>query len=233
MNVTRSLVAISALIGTAVIPAVSFAMPAQKGPYLSVFVGASAPQDSSVTISEFNPAVSTKDAQVRFDPGLNIGGSAGYDFGFFRLEGEMSYKNSSITSVTEQQAPGTRYVNTDGNLGAFAMMMNGFFDLHNESPVTPYLGGGVGYAALNLDTTRGVDVQSGLLNNSIFRSDEDNVFAYQAGGGLQVALNRRLSLDLGYRYFGTTMASFRKDWPNSTDLKLSSHNGAVGLRIKF
>ena len=231
MNMKRIIVAVCVLVATAAIPAVSFALPAQPGSYLSVFLGASALQDTSVTISEFNP-VTTKDAQVQFDPGINIGGSAGYDFGFLRLEGEMSYKNGQMTSVTEQSF-GVRYVNVDGQLGAFTMMMNGFFDLHNESPVTPYIGGGMGFATLNLSTTRGVDANLGALNNHIFGSDQDTVFAYQAGAGLEIALNRRLSLDLGYRYFGTGQASFRKDWPNSTDLRLQSNNAQVGLRVKF
>lgn len=231
MNIKKSLIVISALAGLAAIPAASFALPARPGAYMSVFVGASAPQDTSVTISEFYP-VTTKNTRVQFDPGINIGGTAGYDFGLLRLEGEMSYKNGAMTSVTEQTF-GTRYVNVDGRLGAFTMMMNGFFDLHNESPVTPYFGGGMGFAALNLSTTKGVDANSGKLNDHIFSSDDDTVFAYQAGAGLEVALNRRLSLDLGYRYFGTSRASFGKDWPNSTDLRLASHNAAVGLRIKF
>ena len=229
MNMKRTVVVACALVAIVAIPAVSFALPARPGGYMTVFLGASVPQDTSVTISEFNP-VSTRDAQVQFDPGINIGGSAGYDFGFLRLEGEMSYKNGEITSV---QSLGTRYVNVDGHLGAFTMMTNGFFDLHNESPVTPYLGGGIGFATLNLGTTRGVDANSGALNDHIFRYDTDTVFAYQAGAGLEVALNRRLSLDLGYRYFGTSRASFRRDWPNSTDLKLQSNNAQVGLRIKF
>ena len=231
MDIKRSLVTISALIGMAAIPAVSFAAPEQRGGYMSVFLGASAPQDTSATISEFNP-ISTRETRVQFDPGINIGGSAGYDFGFLRLEGEMAYKNGEMTRVTDQTS-GTRYVNVDGHLGAFTMMMNGFLDLHNESPVTPYLGGGMGFAVLNLSTTRGVDANLGALNNHIFSDDQDTVFAYQAGAGVEVALNRRLSVDLGYRYFGTSNASFRKDWPNSTDLKLQSHNAQVGLRVKF
>ena len=231
MNIVRNAVAIFTLIGVAALPSVSFAAPARPGAYMSIFLGATAPQDTTVTISEFNP-VTTKDARVQFDPGFNVGGTAGYDFGFFRLEGEMSYKQGEINRVSDQ-AFATNYRNVDGHLGAFALMMNGFFDLHNASPITPYLGGGVGYSALHLSDTRGVDANTGVLNTHIFRDDDANVFAYQVGAGVEVALNRRLSLDLGYRYFGTSRASFDKDWPNSTDLKLESHNAQVGLRLKF
>ena len=231
MNVKRSVAAICTVIAMASIPAVSSAAPAKPGGYMSVFLGASVPQDGFVTISEFNP-VTLKVARTEFDPGINIGTTGGYDFGFLRLEGEMSYKRGDITTVTEPSF-GTRYVNVDGHVGAFAMLINGFFDLHNESPVTPYLGGGMGFASVNLSNARAVDANSGALNYHIFQADDDNVFAYQAGAGVEVAMNRRLSLDLGYRYFGTSKASFRKDWPDTTDLKLKSHNAAVGLRIKF
>jgi len=231
MNIKSRLITISALIIIAGIPAVCFAAPATPGAYMSLFLGASIPQDTTATISEFNP-VTTKSARVQFDPGINIGSTGGYNFGFFRLEGEMSYKRGEITEVTEQTY-GTRYVNVDGHLGVFAMMINGFFDLHNESPITPYLGGGVGGASLTLSDTRGVDANIGVRNDHIFKSDNDVVFAYQAGAGLEVVFTRHLSLDLGYRYFGTSRASFNKDWPNSTDLKLVSHNALAGLRLKF
>jgi opacity protein-like surface antigen len=227
----RRLASISVLAGMAAIPAVCFAAPARPGGYMSVFLGASDMQDTTASITEFAP-ITTKNAQVQFDPGFNIGATGGYDFGFIRMEGEMSNKQAEINTVSESTF-GTRYVNVDGHLGAFAMMMNGFFDLHNESPVTPYIGGGIGFSSLTLSTTRGVDANSGALNNHIFRDDDDIVFAYQAGTGLEIAMNQRLSLDLGYRYFATSRGSFRKNWPNSTDLKLESHNAAVGLRVKF
>jgi opacity protein-like surface antigen len=232
MLLKRSIFTISTLISIAAIPAVCNAATAGRGrPYMSIFVGASAPQDTTATISEFNP-VTTKEARMEFDPGINIGATAGYNFDFFRLEGEMSYKQNEISKVSEQ-AYGIKYVNVDGHVGAFAIMINGFFDLHNESPVTPYIGGGVGGASLSVSDTRGVDSNVGVLNNHIFRSDDEVVFAYQAGAGVEVDLTPHLSLDLGYRYFGTSRASLRKDWPNSTDLKLESHNAAVGLRFKF
>jgi opacity protein-like surface antigen len=231
MHIKKSLILVSALLGIAALPTVSLASPPHPGGYMSVFVGASTPQDSAVTITEFNP-VSVRETQVQYDAGLNIGGTAGYDFGYVRLEGELSYKRGEISTVTDQSS-NTRYVNVDGHLGATAVMVNTFFDLHNESPVTPYLGGGIGVATLNLSDAKGVDATTGALNYHVFHSDDDNVFAYQAGAGVEVGLTRHLSLDMGYRYFATSSASFSKDWPNTTDLRLRSHNAAVALRVKF
>lgn len=210
------------------IASVCIASPHRPGPYVSGFMGISVPLNANVTGFDYYEDISFNE-RVEFDPGINLGGTAGYDFGIFRLEGELSYKEGEIANISDQ-AGTNRYRNADGTLGALAMMFNAFFDLHNSSPVTPYLGGGIGFAAMHLSDT------FGTLNNSriiLYEEDDDSVFAYQVGAGLEVALNPRLSLDFGYRYFATTKARFGTNLDIATDLKFESHNTAVGLRVKF
>jgi opacity protein-like surface antigen len=91
----------------------------------------------------------------------------------------------------------------------------------------------MGVASVNITNTKGVDANSGALNYHIFNSDSAAAFAYQVGGGVELALNQHFSLDVGYRYFGTSTVSLHENWPNSTDFKLASHNAQVGLRVKF
>lgn len=211
-------------------PAICSATPPRLGPYVSGFAGISVLRDTDATTTDFAiPA--TFNERVEFDPGIYVGGTGGFDFGVIRLEGELSYKHGEMKTVTDQ-FDGTRFVNVDGSLGALAMMFNAFFDLHNASPVTPYLGGGAGFAVLHLSDTFATNTSTGGYGQ-LYQDDDDAVFAYQAGAGLEIALNQLLSLDLGYRYFGTSRASFDKNWPTTTDLKFESHNGAVGLRVKF
>ena len=224
----RSLVAVAVLTILA-IPAISLAAPPRPGPYVSGFIGVSVPQNTDVTFTEFGGNI-FKD-HVEFDPSINIGGTGGYDFGFVRLEGELSYKHGDIATVNDQ-TNGVRFVNVDGNLGAFAMMFNGFIDLHNYSPITPYFGGGIGFAALHLTETTGIDPATGTVHG-LYPSDDATPFAYQAGAGLEIALNRRVSLDLGYRYFATAKARFDKNIFTSTELKFESHNAVAGVRVKF
>jgi opacity protein-like surface antigen len=209
------------------IPAVGSAAPPRMGPYVSGFIGISLPQDTDVNSSS---GIITD--RVEFDPGINVGASGGFDFGYVRLEGELSYKHSEIAAVNDQTtSPVTQFRNIDGSLGVFAAMFNGFFDLHNDTPVTPYLGGGIGFATLHLSDTFGTP-RGGGTRTLLYDSDDDTVFAYQAGAGLEIALNRMLSLDLGYRYFATSRANF-EDTLDQTDLKYESHNGTVGIRVKF
>ena len=210
------------------IPAISSATPPRMGPYVSGFVGVSVPQDSHVNTTTFNG--SGINDRVEFDPGVNVGGSGGFDFGYIRLEGELSYKHSEIARVNDQ-TNAVQFRNVDGHLGVFAAMFNGFFDMHNTTPVTPYIGGGIGFATLHLNDTFGTPAGGGI-RTQLYDSDDDSVFAYQAGGGLEITLNRMLSLDLGYRYFGTSNARFEGN-QGTTDLKYVSHNGTVGIRVTF
>lgn len=230
MKPTRKLMIITSALLLAM-PTICSAAP-HAGPYVSGFIGVSVPRDRNVTTDDFINSTTYHD-QIEFDPGINIGGTGGYDFGFLRLEGEISYKNSEINSITDQR-DNYRFRNPDGNLGVAAFMANAFFDLHNESRVTPYLGGGIGFASLRLSDTHGTDTRGGTFSRPrLYDEGDDTVFAYQAGAGVEIALNRRFSLDVGYRYFGTDTATFNKDslWVNS--LKFESHNAAVGFRVTF
>jgi len=227
---------IVAALAALTVPAVSPATPIHPGPYVSGFIGGSALTNTDVTTTNFTPPTSTIKDRVEFDPSINIGGTGGFDFGLVRLEGELSYKHGEISSVTSHNAATgatSEFVSTDGSLGALAMMANAFIDLHNYSPITPYIGGGIGFAALHLSDTFGTNISATPITRGlVYDHDDDTVFAYQAGGGLEVALNRRLSLDLGYRYFATSKARFDRTLI-STSMKFESHNGAVGLRVKF
>ncbi|MBI5656904.1 MAG: porin family protein [Geobacter sp.] len=217
----KSKLIIAAVVAALSIPAISMAAPSRPGGYVSGFLGASMARDADSTTIDYGT----------LNTCIFVGGTGGYDFGYVRVEGELSYRHAEIKSVVDRDT-GDSYHNMDGNLGALAMMGNAFFDLHNDTPVTPYFGGGLGLAVLNLSDTYGTSASTGS-RDFLYSEGNDTVLAYQAGAGVEIALNRKLSLDVGYRYFGTSKATFDKDISRTTDLKLESHNVAVGLRVKF
>ena len=224
-------IAIIAVLTALAIPAICPAASARPGAYVSGFLGINVNPDTDVSSTDFVTNSDFND-RVEFDPNINIGGTAGYDFGIVRLEGELSYKNAGIKSITSQS--GNRFRNVDGNIGALAMMFNGFFDLHNNSPLTPYLGGGIGFASLHLSDTTGIDTSGGTAQRiTLYGAADDTVFAYQVGTGVEIALNRQFSLDLGYRYFVTNRATFDSDLAIATSMKFESHNAALGFRFKY
>jgi len=212
------------------VPAIGSAMPPRPGPYVSGFLGVSLPIDMDVTSTQFAP-VRTFNDRVEFDSSINFGGTGGFDFGFFRLEGELSYRNGEMSSITEKVSQ-IRFANVNGRVEASAVMFNAFFDLHNPSYITPYIGGGIGFASLHLSETFGTDTTTGIRTR-LYASDDDSVVAYQVGAGLEIALTEMSSLDIGYRYFGTAKARFNRNTFTETELRLESHNASVGLRVKF
>lgn len=218
----RALVAI-AILSTLAVPAISPAASAYPGGYMSGFLGINLNSDTNAAGTDFFLNEDFDD-RVEFDPGISVGGTAGYDFGTVRLEGELSYKHAEIGSVTSQS--GFPFRNVNGGIGAGAMMFNGFFDLHNNSRITPYLGGGIGFASLHLSDTT-------TLGEPLYGAADDTVFAYQLGTGVEIDLNRFYSLDIGYRYFVTDRATFDSDLDISTSLKFESHNATLGFRFKF
>jgi len=216
-------IAIAAFIAFS-IPVLGFAAE-RPGPYFSGFLGTSFARDTTVSGYDINTPFSD---QVTFDPGVYVGGTGGYDFGFLRLEGELSYRNAGIDTVTESS--GNRFRNVDGDLGVFATMFNVFFDLQNTSRVTPYLGGGIGFANLHLSETTGFN-SSGTYG-ILYDESDDTVFAGQVGAGMDIAINNRFSLDVGYRYFITDKAKLDGDFVTS-ELRFESHNAMVGFKMKF
>jgi opacity protein-like surface antigen len=216
---------------TLAIPTICSALPPRPGPYISGFLGVSFPTTQDATSTQFGPGLKTFNDRIEFDPGIQIGGSGGFDFGLLRIEGELSYRSGEMSSITEQISQ-TRFANVDGRVGASALMFNAFFDMRNPSAVTPYIGGGIGFATLSLSDTYGTDTNTGYRER-VYRSDDYTVFAYQAGVGLDIAITSMFSLDIGYRYFATAKANFNRNASTATELKFESHNGSLGFRVKF
>lgn len=205
------------------IPTVSLAQPTM-GPYFSGFIGAAMPLDQDVSGFDL-------DDEIEFDTGINVGGTMGYDYGYLRLEGEISYKEAEVSRVNDRIS-GESFGDIDGSIGVLAFLANIFVDLHNQGPVTPYLGGGIGFAGMYQDDIWGRSSFDGAWIE-LYQDDDDLVFAYQAGGGVEIAISPAFSLDLSYRYFGTSNATFNEDTPFDNEMEFASHNVAAGLRMKF
>lgn len=220
-------------------PIISNAAPSRPGAYVTAYLGFNVPSDTNVTTFQSNGAV--YDEKIGFSPGFTTGVAGGYNFGPVRLEGEYSYKAANIESISDN-AGKEQYYNVRGSMDAMAFMANAFFNIENESRVTPYLGGGVGFATLYMNNTFATSRSNGY-RTVMYPSGDATVFAYQLGAGLDIAINRRYSIDVGYRYFGTSTATFSGShyWDNyyNSDLgqangvKFESHNGTVGFKVKF
>src|SRR5450631_293633 len=144
--------------------------------------------------------------KVDYKSGWSAGGTFGvaFDSGM-RLDNEIVYRQSSARSSSDDQ-------------WALGWLINIWWDARNSSPLTPYFGGGFGYC-------RGSIASPGPIEGS------GTGVAYQAGGGVDVRLQRGFSLDLGYRYFGIADLASNNNVGDGFDLAGSSI--MAGLRMRF
>jgi opacity protein-like surface antigen len=197
--------------------------------YVSGSAGGVFVMDSNVTASA--PAVGGMlDADYSFDPGYGVSGAVGYDFGQFRLEGELSYREADLDSVTVNTVTGPGVTLTglgtfpaSGSGSIFGFMANGWYDFDTGTPWVPYLGGGIGGAMVGFDVA-GLD-------------ETDTVFAYQVGGGIGYEINSNVTVSLGYRLLGTTSPTFEGPVAGfgnvEAEADVLTHNVELGLRVTF
>ena len=134
----------------------------------------------------------------------NLGGALalGYDFSYnygapVRAELEYAIRSNTTFDVND------RDVKLNNPMTVFA---NFYYDIKTDTFVTPYIGGGVGFAALNSDTN----------------------FAWNVGGGFSFDMFEDVKLNLGYRY-----ASFGRFEDNNCDGLYRSHELYMGVRYTF
>jgi len=125
-----------------------------------------------------------------------------------------------------------------GRAGAHSFFFNGYLDFHNDSPVTPYIGAGLGFAVASIDHT----LAGANLRGNVKKTDTN--FAWNVGGGAAWNITDKVALDLGYRYadFGNVSHSrviagpAHEPIPNAIyDVKsdLTTHEVLLGVRIGF
>ena len=194
-----------------IVPVVSFS--ASPGPYVSAQAGMGFLMDSDIS----DPSGT---GTLEFDPGFATGIAGGYNFGMFRVEGEIGYQINDIDRISACSGGSCGSASASGDVTALSFLANAYFDFVNKTPFTPYITAGIGVARLDID-------DFAVLGYRIGDSD-DTVFAYQVGAGVAYAINKNFSIDLKYRFFGTSDPDF-----DGVDAEFNSHNIYLGLRYNF
>ncbi|MBS3731377.1 MAG: porin family protein [Desulfobacterales bacterium] len=181
--------------------------------YFSVKTGVTVPADSDATFAGGDSAT------FEFDPGVSVMCAIGGQINErMRIEPELAYQKNDLDQASSSGASAS----ADGDLTSISFLTNFYYDFINESPFTPYLSAGIGFAQIEVD-----DIASAVLTESI-GSDEDTVFAYQFSGGIGWALGERVTLDFSYRYYATEEPHF-----TPADSEFKSHNLYAGARFSF
>ena len=163
-----------------------------------------------------------------------FGLAVGYDFNPVRAELEYAYR-AKKEFFNETEEYGDLSGSLKGKLGVETLFLNGYYDIHNSSSITPYVGLGLGLAKLSYEAA--LDIKAG--GSSLYwerLSGTKTKFAWNIGAGAAWQLSDLLSLDLGYRYadFGKfTVESGPGFYLDNFDVKSSAHEVLLGLRFSF
>lgn len=117
-------------------------------------------------------------------------------------------------------------------VGVQSVFANVYYDIHNSSPVTPYIGLGLGVAVFSIDYSGRYD----NLGVEAKASGNEADFAWNVGAGAAYEINDTISLDLGYRYadFGKVeYGASQYGVKSSQDVKAEAHEVMLGLRFSF
>jgi opacity protein-like surface antigen len=128
---------------------------------------------------------------------LSYGGAVGYDFGDYRFEGELSH----LSAYGETMQSETHKLSSE--ISATALMVNAWYDVDTGTDFTPYVGGGVGAAEIEVDSTK--TWPEGSFSGSGYSSTE---YAYQVGTGVDYSVTEGATVGLGYKYLSAGDQSF-------------------------
>lgn len=145
-----------------------------------------------------------------------------------RLEVECALRGNSEHSWSDN---GLFTSNIKGVWNNSTLFANVFWDFHNDTPFTPYIGGGLGIAF----NYTGYDIT--LRNGDTFSMDDRFTnFAWNAGAGFSYDLNEFLALDASYRFVGLGYNELSKTMNGiTTKIENEPYNNEfmLGLRLNF
>ena len=177
------------------------------------------------------------DSDIDYDNGIGVYTALGYAYANgLRGELEFSYRDNDARHIPGDNAGFSGWPDgVDGGIRAYTVMANLIKDFDTESPLTPFLGIGLGGARLKADYRASNPVALGGPSTLVV-DDSTTRLAAQGIAGLSYALAEGLDFDLSYRYLITLKPDFDSFYNGSpTDIKqaYSNHSLFAGLRWSF
>jgi OmpA-OmpF porin, OOP family len=200
--------------------------------YVGGDFGAMIVEDSDVNFTPGSGTAATGTVTLGFDEGFDGSGFVGYDFGAFRLEAEVSYKESDIEEVATRNitSPGTAgsagIFPGAGDVSILSGMINGMLDFGDEDGLSGFVGGGVGVARVDLGA-------SAFANTGAILDDSDTRLAWQVIAGVRQALSPNIDIHLKYRFFNVDDLEFVGFGGRAVDADIRSHSLVGGITFNF
>jgi len=136
-----------------------------------------------------------------------IGGGFGYQWNsWLRFDATAEYraktKFKAIGSYTEFCPGGRCFDLYDGNHSAVVVLANAYIDLGTWMCLTPFIGGGVGFAYHNVSAIHDIGfISNGTTGFGYGQNDfSESKFAWALHAGVAYNVNNNFKMELAYRY---------------------------------
>lgn len=169
--------------------------------------------------------------KTHYKTGYDVDVVGGYDFGMFRLEGELGYKRAKHDRYS---GPGGS-LDADGRTSNWSAMVNGLVDFGNNKGLNFSIGAGVGYAHTKYRfSTDDPDLDPDA--NAFSESISGSKLAWQLLAEVRLPVSSQLDVGLKYRYFdgGRIKDDFSDgDGTTTVSTRLRSHSILASLIYNF
>jgi opacity protein-like surface antigen len=174
---------------------------------------------------------------VSLDSALIVGGGFGYKFNqWFRSDVTVDYSAPADFSgrlTCTAAACGSNYIQANGQIATWTILANAYFDLGTWAGFTPYIGGGIGTANVQIkDYMQNNPPANPAVYNATASDQSKWNFAWAVTAGVSYDMTENLLLDLNYRYaslgdgYATDQAGRAIDIEN-----IDAHEFRVGVRF--
>jgi len=209
-----------------------------EGFYITPKGGVSKTNDTGIT--HFRDGGSTNN----FDnDDLGTGYAAGLSVGKYitnnvRIELEAMQRGSYEYNVDLLPSGGGEF---EANISSKSIFFNGFYDFQSFSlgstPISPYLGGGVGISKNDMSNITASN--NGVPNGNVVDGKTIGQFAYKLTAGTLISMTENFSVDINYQY--VNLGSFKSTTTYNNGTLDEPINGGeiktqelmVGLQYKF
>ena len=159
---------------------------------------------------------------------FTLGGAlaAGYDFWpqhMFPLRAELEFALRGNSEVGWDGPFGR----ADMTFNTSTLLANVYYDFHNSTNFTPYVGAGIGMAFNYM----GVDIKSPDGDHRSY-DDWNTNLAWQVGAGVAYHFNENVAVDAAYRYLDLSYTEVSTTY-GSVGIRPYNHEFMLGLRFGF
>lgn len=163
----------------------------------------------------------------------NIGGfriAYGVQKDFPQIHGDIRAEMEYGYNMTAKEHGRSALMQWQQKTNSQTILLNAYYDIHTDTKVTPYIGGGLGMAHLKTSEFGRSDLFF------VGRKKDNNEFAWNLQAGLSYHITENWKADLGYRYSHLGYSKMRLTdgaVRSFARYKISTHEVGLGLRYQF